>query len=75
VVTERGIAVNPRRADLAADLRRAGLPVRTLTEMKEEAERLVGAGKKPLFGDEVVGVIQWRDGTVIDVVRKVEGWQ
>ncbi|MGD9840654.1 MAG: citrate lyase subunit alpha [Candidatus Bipolaricaulis sp.] len=75
VVTERGIAVNPRRADLAADLRRAGLPVRTLAEMKEEAERLVGEGKKPLFGDEVVGVIQWRDGTVIDVVRKVEGWQ
>ncbi len=75
VVTERGIAVNPRRSDLAADLRRAGLPVRTLAEMKEAAERLVGEGRKPVFGDEIVGIIQWRDGTVIDVVRKVEGWR
>ncbi|HEU68497.1 MAG TPA: citrate lyase subunit alpha [Candidatus Acetothermia bacterium] len=74
VVTERGIAVNPRRPDLAEDLRRAGLPVRTLEEMKAAAERLVGKGKSPIWGDEIVGVIQWRDGTVIDVVRKVEGW-
>lgn len=75
VVTERGIAVNPRRSDLAHDLRRAGLPVRTLAEMKGAAERLVGEGKKPVFGEEIVGIIQWRDGTVIDVVRKVERWR
>jgi citrate lyase subunit alpha/citrate CoA-transferase len=75
IVTERGIAVNPRRPDLAEDLRWAGLPVRTLEEMKAEAERLVGKAKKPLFGDEIVALIQWRDGTVIDVVRKVVGWE
>ena len=74
VVTERGVAVNPRRPELAEDLRRAGLPVKSLEELRAEAERLVGEGKSPLFGDEVVAVIQWRDGTVIDVVRKVEGW-
>jgi len=28
-----------------------------------------------VFGDEVVAAIEWRDGTVIDVVRKVEGWE
>jgi len=74
VVTERGIAVNPRRQDLAEDLKKAGLPVRSLEELRAEAERLVGKGMSPAFGDEVVAVIQWRDGTVIDVVRKVEGW-
>lgn len=75
IVTERGIAVNPRRPDLAEDLKRAGLPVRSLEEMRAEAQRLVGRGKSPTFGDEVVAVIQWRDGTVIDVVRKVEGYE
>ncbi len=57
VVTERGIAVNPRREDLAERFATAGLPVR-----------------KPVFGEEIVAAIEWRDGTVIDVVRKVEGW-
>ncbi len=75
IVTERGIAVNPRRPDLREDLKRAGLPVRTLEEMRAEAERLVGKGKRPVFGDEIVALIQWRDGTVIDVVRKVVGWE
>ena len=74
VVTERGIAVNPRREDLRESFHEAGLPVRTLEEIKAEVERLVRPLGKPVFGDEVVAVIEWRDGTVIDVVRKVEGW-
>ena len=75
IVTERGIAVNPRRPELAEDLKRAGLPVRSLEELRSQALRLVGEGKSPVFGDEIVAVIQWRDGTAIDVVRKVEGWE
>ncbi len=74
VVTERGVAVNPTRPDLADDLRRAGVPVCTLEELRAGSERLVGQAKHPALGEEVVAVIQWRDGTVLDVVRKVEGW-
>ncbi len=74
VVTERGVAVNPRRPDLAEDLRQARVPLRTLEELRSGAERLVGEAKRPVFGESIVAAIQWRDGTVIDVVRKVEGW-
>ena len=74
VVTERGIAVNPRRGDLRERFLAAGLPVRSLEEVKAEVERLVRPARKPVFGDEIVAAIEWRDGTVIDVVRKVEGW-
>jgi citrate lyase subunit alpha/citrate CoA-transferase len=74
VVTERGIAVNPRREDLKERFVAAGLPVRTLEEIKMEVERLVRPARKPVFGDEIVAAIEWRDGTIIDVVRKVEGW-
>jgi len=75
IVTERGLAVNPRREDLKARLADAGLPVRPLEEIKAEAERLVQPIGKPVFGDEIIAAIEWRDGTVIDVVRKVEGWK
>ncbi len=74
IITEQGVAVNPRRQDLADDLKRAGLPVRTLEELKAGAERMVGKAKHPVFGEEIVAAIQWRDGTVIDVVRTTEGW-
>ncbi len=74
IVTERGLAVNPRRADLQERFVAAGLPVRSLEEMKVGAEGMVRPIGRPVFGDEIVGVIEWRDGTVIDVVRKVEGW-
>jgi citrate lyase subunit alpha/citrate CoA-transferase len=74
VVTDRGIAVNPRREELRDRLAAAGLPVRTLEEIQAEASRLVQPVGRPVFGEEVIAAIEWRDGTVIDVVRKVEGW-
>ena len=74
VVTERGIAVNPRRDDLRERFVAAGLPVRTLEEIREEVGRLVRPARKPVFGEEIIAAIEWRDGTIIDVVRKVEGW-
>ena len=75
IVTERGIAVNPKREDLKERFVAAGLPVRELAEMKAEADRFTSPPRKPVFGDEVIALIEWRDGTVIDAVRRVEGWQ
>jgi citrate lyase subunit alpha/citrate CoA-transferase len=71
VATERGIAINPRREDLLAAVEGSGLPIRTLAELKTEAERLCGV-PEPLTNDgPVVGLVTWVDGTVIDTVRKV----
>jgi citrate lyase subunit alpha/citrate CoA-transferase len=72
IVTERGIAINPLRQDLIDKLKDSGLPLKTLQELKEEAERICGIPKKQEFEDEVVAVIKWVDGTVIDCVRKVK---
>jgi citrate lyase subunit alpha/citrate CoA-transferase len=74
-VTERGIAVNPIREDLKERFLAAGLPVRELAEIKTEADRLTQSPRRPIFGDEVVAIIEWRDGTVIDAVRRVVGWE
>lgn len=75
IVTERGLAVNPAREDLKERFLAAGLPVRTLGDIKNEVDGYIQPVAKPVFGDEIVAAIEWRDGTVIDVVRKVEGFQ
>ncbi|HDP95333.1 MAG TPA: citrate lyase subunit alpha, partial [Candidatus Aminicenantes bacterium] len=73
VVTERGIAVNPRRSDLLSAVRGAGLPLRTIQELKEEAERVCGGPPaKPKLLDKTIAVIKWVDGTLIDAVKQVK---
>lgn len=72
VVTERGVAVNPRREDLTDQAHRAGLPLRSLEELKDEVERETGTSDPDaeLDGD-IVGVVKWVDGTVIDSLYRV----
>lgn len=74
VVTERGIAVNPRRQDLLDALVRNGskLPLRTIGELKADIEQICGGKPQaPKLGDKIVAAIKWVDGTVIDAVRAV----
>jgi len=70
LVTERGIAVNPRRTDLLEALKAAGLPVLTLPELLALAEGMTGLPAPVPTGDKIVAVVEYRDGTVIDVVRQ-----
>jgi citrate lyase subunit alpha/citrate CoA-transferase len=72
VITERGIAINPLRPDLIDSAKAGGLAVKTLEELKEEAERICGIPEKPHFKDKIVAAVKWVDGTVIDVVRQVQ---
>jgi citrate lyase subunit alpha/citrate CoA-transferase len=72
IVTERGIAINPRRKDLIEATKDSGLPIKTIQDLKEEAERICGVPQPPQFTDKIIAAIKWVDGTVIDVVRQVK---
>jgi citrate lyase subunit alpha/citrate CoA-transferase len=72
LVTERGIAVNPARKDLIDKLKEKNLPVVTIDELKNIAEKLTGKPKEIEKEEEIVAVIEYRDGTVIDVVNKIK---
>ncbi len=72
IVTERGIAINPRRQDLIDSVRGKGLPLVTIEELKDTAEKICGRPEKAAFDEKVVAAIKWVDGTVIDAVRKVK---
>ena len=72
IVTERGIAINPKRTDLIEKMKNSSLPIRTIEELKAEGERICGKAAKPKLSDEIVAVVKWVDGTILDSIRKVE---
>ena len=72
VVTEQGIAVNPRRPDLKEKIEAAGLHVFTIEQLQRRAEALVGVPEPIRYKDRIVGVVMYRDNTIIDVVRKID---
>ena len=71
VVTERGIAVNPDNPLLKAELIKAGLPVVEIEQLRDMAYAITGKPKRPKYSEEVVGVVEYRDGTVIDMIKAV----
>jgi citrate lyase subunit alpha/citrate CoA-transferase len=67
IVTERGIAVNPRRPDLLDALGGSSLPLRAIEELRAEAEAICGgAPAAPALGPSPIGVVTWVDGTLLD---------
>lgn len=72
LVTDYGIAVNPLRQDLIECLDNAGIPHVTIESLKEKAYSLVGRPDDLEWEDKVVAVLEARDGTILDVVRKIK---
>lgn len=72
IVTEQGVAVNPIRPLLKEKLIKHGIDVITVEELKEKAEQIAGKPKPIKYKDNVVGVVTYRDGSVIDVIREVD---
>ena len=72
LVTERGIAVNPRRQDLKEMLAAAGMAVKDISELKAIAEKMAGVPKSITTDERIVALVEYRDGTVMDVVRQVK---
>jgi len=72
LVTERGICVNPLYKELEEKLKKAGLNVKDIKTLQEEVENIVGYTKPVEFEEKIVGLVEYRDGTIIDVIRKVK---
>jgi len=72
VVTDQGVAVNPSRPEVAEKLRAAGIKVYTIQQLKDKAEALVGKPDPIRYKDRVVGVVMYRNNTIIDVIRQID---
>lgn len=72
LVTDYGIAINPRRQDLIEAYQNSDLPFKTIEELRDIAYSIVGKPDKIQFENQIVGIIESRDGTILDVVRKIK---
>jgi len=70
IVTERGIAVNPKRQDILDHLKGSGLSIMTIEQLRDMAYELCGRPEPITLSDEIVAVVEYRDGTVLDVIRR-----
>ena len=72
VVTERGIAINPRREDLIEATRGSNLPILPIRELQAKVERICGGKpRRPRPTERPVAVVKWVDGTLLDTVWQV----
>lgn len=71
-VTQRGIAVNPRRPELRESLIKAGLPVKDIRELYEMAQALTGKPNPVPFTDKVVAEVHGYDGTINDYIYQIK---
>lgn len=75
VVTQAGIALNPKHKlyqELKEDLEQTSLKIVTIEELQQLAESLTGVPKPIETTDRVVAVVEYRDGTVVDVIRQIK---
>ena len=65
--------MNPQRTDLLEKLQGSGLPLKTMQELQEIAYSFVGKPEEIKLSqdpDDIVAVVEYRDGSIIDVIRK-----
>ena len=58
--------------DLIEKSKNSGLNIRSITDLMKEAEEICGKPQKADTDDKIVAAINWVDGTILDVVRKVK---
>ena len=71
LVTQGGIAVNPKNRELTDRLKAAGLPVIDIRALKEKTELITGAPDPLRKGDRVVAEVISRYGEKLDTIYNV----
>jgi len=72
IVTDQGIAINPARKDLLKKLKGSPLKIVDIKELRDIAYSHAGKPEKPAYGDRIVSLVQFRDGTYLDTIRQVK---
>ena len=72
VVTEAGIALNPRHKnypELKEDIEKTDLKIVSIEEMQWMAEKLTGVPEPIETDSRIACIVEYRDGSMIDVIR------
>ncbi len=71
IVTDQGIAINPKRKDLIEKVKKS-LNIVPIETLKTNAYQETGGPQQVEFTDELVGITKWFDGTILDAIWKVK---
>ena len=71
IVTERGIAINPRRKDLIELLAQSSLNIMPIESLYQKAIELTSKPEPIKHKERIVGLIRYRDGSIIDSIYEV----
>ena len=72
IVTERGIAINPRSKDLLEIVKSSKLNIIPIEKLRDIALSITGKPEKLERSDEVIGYVEYRDGTIIDTLYRTK---
>ena len=70
IVTNNGIAINPKRKDLIKIVK-GKIDLVDINDLKELAYDATGGLQKPELGSEIIGITKYFDGTVLDNIYNV----
>ncbi|MFW6120910.1 MAG: citrate lyase subunit alpha [Petrotogales bacterium] len=71
IVTNEGIAINPKRKDLMAKVKDK-LNIVSIDRLKDIAYNKTGGPQELELTDQIVGMTKWFDGTILDIIWKVK---
>lgn len=71
IVTNEGIAINPRRKDLIEKVKGKLDNLVSIEDLKNRAYEATGGPAEVNLGDEIIGVTKWFDGSLLDVIYRV----
>lgn len=72
LVTDHGIAINPKHNNLIEKLKKeTNLKIYTINELYDIALSLTGSPKEVDISNEKVGIVEYRDGSILDYLYKV----
>jgi citrate lyase subunit alpha/citrate CoA-transferase len=71
IVTDKGIAINPKRTDLIEKVKEK-VNIVPIEDLKQIAYDVTGGPQNLELTDEIVGMTKWFDGTVLDNILKVK---
>ena len=71
IVTNEGITINPKRKDLLEKIK-GNIDIVPIKDLRDMAYDATGGPEELSFTDELVGITKWFDGTLLDVIKKVD---
>lgn len=70
IVTDSGISINPKRKDLIEKIK-GKIDIIPIEDLKDLAYEKTGGPVEVKFGDEIIGITKYFDGTVLDNIRNI----